>query len=110
MVELLPKWGACVKNGFCTMNPHIGQWVREQAGRAIHNSDVSQRIPIRLSDAVATMLDDGTKLLEKHHDAGRDAAMHWLLYRELARRAKLREGLLSLCSRAAPTSSKALPC
>ena len=89
MVELLQRWEACVKNGLCTMNPHIGQWVRAQAGGAIHNSDVTQRIPVRLSDAVATMLPDGTKLLQNHHDAGRDAAMHWLLYRELARRAKL---------------------
>ena len=50
---------------------------------------MGDRIPVRLSDAVATLIPDGTKLLIEHHDAGRDAAMHWLLYRELARRAAL---------------------
>ena len=87
MLEMLPRWEACIKKGFCSMSPHVGGWIRSQAGDAIEY--MGDRIPVRLSDAVATLIPDGTKLLIEHHDAGRDAAMHWLLYRELARRAAL---------------------
>ena len=85
--EMLTEWEACVRKGFCSMSPHIGQWIRRQAAQAI--PDAPQRIPIKLSDAVFAMLPGGTKLLEEHHDAGRDALMRWLLYQELARRVAL---------------------
>ena len=83
--EELAEWSRLVGAGLCTMDPHIGQWVRMQAGV----TDRPQLIPIRLADAVASILPDGGKLLAGHHDAGHDALMHWRLYRELDRRAKL---------------------
>ena len=67
------------------MNPHIGSWIRAQAG----TNDVPHYIPIRLSDAVSVILPEPGRLLSQHHDAGSDALMHWLLFRELNRRAEL---------------------
>ena len=81
----LAEWERVVRAGLCTMDPHIGHWVRTQAG----SNDVPHFIPIRLADAVASMVPDGERLLVHHHDAGGDARMHWLLFRELDRRAKL---------------------
>ena len=82
--EELVEWDAFVRFGLCTMNPHIGQWIRMQAGV----NDRPQAIPIRLADAVTTVVSDGARLLGEHHDAGNDALMHWHLFRELALRAK----------------------
>ena len=82
--EELAEWDAFVRAGLCTMNPHIGQWIRMQAGV----NDRPQAIPMRLADAVSTIVPDGARLLDGHHDAGNDAVMHWRLFRELDLRAK----------------------
>ena len=84
--EELAEWRSFVREGLCTMNPHIGSWIRaHHAG----TNDVPHFIPIRLSDAVSVILPESGRLLRQHHDAGNDALMHWLLFRELELRAKL---------------------
>ena len=40
-----------------------------------------------LRDLVMAVLPDAPELLETHHNAGSDALMHWLVARELTRRA-----------------------
>ena len=42
---------------------------------------------MRLRDLVTAVLPEASELLKTHHDAGSDALMHWLVARELARRA-----------------------
>ena len=82
--EELAEWRSFVREGLCTMDPHIGNWTRTHAG----TNDVPHFIPIRLSDAVSVILSEPGRLLRQHHDAGGDALMHWLVFRELSRRAK----------------------
>ena len=51
-------------------------------------NDRPQAIPIRLADAVTTIVPDGARLLGGHRDAGSDALMHWRLFRDLGLRVK----------------------
>ncbi len=67
------------------MNPHIGNWIQAHAGA----NHVPRFIPIRLSDAASVIRPQPGRLLRQHHDAGNDARVHWLLFRELERRTKL---------------------
>ena len=79
------EWMQLVSPGLCTMDPSIGQWVREQIGVW----DVPRKIPMRLKDAVAHLLPNHAELLSLHHHAGNDAHMHVLLALELHRRANV---------------------
>ena len=76
-------WTETVRRGFFTMDPNVGHWVRKQAGLVDH-----ERKPMRLRDMVRLLLPDAHVLLEKHHSAGNDSHMHWLLCREIARRCR----------------------
>ncbi len=77
-------WGDLVSKGICTMNQHVGHWVRQQIGIG----DKPMKIPLRLADGIRALLPEHAKLLDKHHDAGVDSHMHWLLARDLIARAK----------------------
>ena len=81
--DRMEEWMQLVSTGLCTMDPSIGQWVREQIGVW----DVPRKIPMRLKDAVAHLLPNHAELLSFHHHAGNDAHMHMLLALELHRRA-----------------------
>ena len=78
------EWSRFVRKGLCTMNPDIGQWIRQQTGQA----DSPRNIPMRLADAVQALVVDARGLLAKQHDAGCDARAHWALACELWKRAR----------------------
>jgi len=59
--EELAEWNTFVSAELCTMDPHIGHWIRTQAG----SNDVPHFIPIRLADAVASILPDRFKAIIK---------------------------------------------
>ena len=82
--ELAELWSGAIQGGFCSMDPDVGHWVRKQAGLA----DKERKTPMRLKDMVRLLLPDANALLEKHHSAGNDSRMHWLLCRELERRCR----------------------
>ena len=57
------EWMQLVSPGLCSMDPSIGQWVREQIGVW----DVPRKIPMRFKDAVAHLLPNNVELLSLHH-------------------------------------------
>lgn len=69
-----------VEGGFCSMSPTVGHWVRKQAGLM----DRERKTPMRLKDMVHLLLPDAQSLLERHHSAGNDSHMHWLLCQKIA--------------------------
>jgi DNA polymerase III epsilon subunit-like protein len=64
-----------VEGGFCSMDPDVGHWVRRQAGLMDHE----RKTPMRLRDMVHLLLPEAKDLLERHHSAGNDSHIHWLL-------------------------------
>ena len=84
--DLAAKWSDIVRNGICTMNQHVGHWVRKQIGIG----DKPMKIPLRLVDGIEALLPQHGRLLADHHDAGADSRMHFLLAVELITRAKAR--------------------
>ena len=76
-------WSNGVREGLCTMDPGIGQWVRQIIGIG----DKPRSIPMRLRDLVAALLPRQAHLRARSHTAGGDAHMHLLVARELQRRA-----------------------
>ena len=81
--HMLGSWHHAVRDGFCSMQPEIGHWVRQQMGMG----DREHKAPIRLRDLVEALIPNSSELLLDHHDAGNDALMHWLVARELSKRA-----------------------
>jgi len=84
--DLAAKWSDIVRGGICTMNQHVGHWVRKQIGIG----DKPMKIPLRLVDGIKALLPQHGGLLADHHDAGTDSRMHFLLAVELITRAKAR--------------------
>ncbi len=85
LADMAEAWRDVVRRGVCTMDPHIGHWMRKQMGVADANPWI---IPIRLTDAFRALLPEHRSLLDGHHDAGNDCQMHWLLAREVEARAR----------------------
>ena len=73
-----------LREGVCTMSPAICHWVREMTGE--------QNVPfyarMGLKQLVQALLPSRRKMLERHHEAGNDAEMHWLVCRDLWERAR----------------------
>ena len=81
MQEEARVWAEITRDGLCTMDPDVGYWVRKSIGAW----DVSRNVPMRLADMVRALLPDAGALLARHHDAGNDSLMHWLVATALVR-------------------------
>ena len=82
--DMAEEWACFVRNGLCTMDQDIGQWIRKHIGM----NHMHRNVPLGLAEAMEIILPDhADELLRHHHDAGIDAHMHWLLARELNVRA-----------------------
>ena len=80
LADLTGLWTEAVRGGFCSMDPVVGHWVRRQAGLL----DQERKTPMRLEDMMRLLLPDASVLLERHHSAGNDSHMHWLICRKIA--------------------------
>ena len=80
LADLTKLWAEAVKGGFCSMDPDIGHVVRRQAGLM----DYERKTPMRLKDMVHLLLPEAQDLLERHHSAGNDSHIHWLLGQKIA--------------------------
>ncbi len=76
LADKVEAWSQIVTKGFCTMCPVVMKWVCSSF------FDVSG-----LKDMVQAVLPAASGLLSRHHDAGEDACMAWLVLRELYARA-----------------------
>ena len=80
LADLATLWAEAMEGGFCSMQANVGHWVRRQAGLM----DQERKTPMRLKDMVHLLLPEAPDLLEKHHSAGNDSHMHWLLGQKIA--------------------------
>ena len=80
LADLAKLLTEAVEGGFCSMDPNVGHWVRRQAGLMDHE----RKTPMRLKDMVHLLLPEAQDLLERHHSAGNDSRMHWLLGQKIA--------------------------
>ena len=80
LAESAARLTEAVQGGFCSMDPDVSHWVRRQAGLM----DQERKAPMRLRDMVHLLLPDAQDLLERHHSAGSDSHMHWLLCQKIA--------------------------
>ncbi len=73
------------------MSPMVTKWacavLFDQTG---NDSFLGRARPVGLKDLVRALLPGSRNLLERHHDAGADAHMDWLVLRELYVRARRR--------------------
>ena len=82
---MVAYWRARQKGqGWMTRPRPGGTFVRKQIGIG----DKPRNIPLRLPNGIRALLPQHAGLLDKHHDAGVDSVMHWLLARDLISRAK----------------------
>ena len=76
--HLVQPWGDAVRQGFCTMDPDVGDWLRKFA-------DLPEG-PLALKSMVEEILPQGKELTREHHSAPADAYMTLLLYENLVAR------------------------
>lgn len=82
MPEEQAWWARVAKNGFCTMDPDVGDWVQRCSGRDRDRAEDGRQV-MSLQMAVNLLLpkDAATKaLLTKLHSAGADAQLHRLIF------------------------------
>jgi hypothetical protein len=80
LADLATLWAESMEGGFCSMDPNVGHWVRRQAGLM----DQERKTPMRLRDMVHLLLPEAQDLLERHHSAGNDSKIHWMLGQKIA--------------------------
>ena len=80
LADLATLWAEAMEGCFCSMQPNVSHWVRRQAGLMDHE----RKTPMRLRDMVHLLLPEAQDLLERHHSAGNDSHMHWLLSQKIA--------------------------
>ena len=80
LAELAAQLAEAVEGGFCSMDPDVSHFVRRQAGLV----DQERKAPMRLRDMVHLLLPEAQELLKRHHSAGSDSHMHWLLCQKIA--------------------------
>ena len=79
LADLAGVLSEAVRGGFCSMDPNVSHWVRRQAGL-----DQERKAPMRLRDMVHLLLPEAEDPLKRHHSAGNDSHMHWLLCQKAA--------------------------
>ena len=77
--HLQKAWADAVRGGIDTMDPDIGNWARSMLGF----ENKSRNIPVALKTLVIGFVPDAKTMLQKHHTADGDAAMHFALCRKL---------------------------
>ena len=84
LTELREEWRCFARNGFCTMNPELGRWVRIASGREV-GAPTAKHCE-GLAATLQLLLPDKAMLLSGHHDAGRDAELTRSIYVALLRK------------------------
>jgi len=74
MQETRLRFAAIVKKGLCTMDPHIGRWLRGCWGEDTGTEESMHTM--KLQDLVQKLLPEAHDLLARLHDAGVDALLH----------------------------------
>ena len=70
MADASKPWVKIARAGICTMDPHIGSWVRQS-----FNDDRDRKKMLSLKELVRLLVPERKDLLGKHHTAAADACM-----------------------------------
>ena len=81
----LEFWDKAVRGGICTMDPLLGNWIRDQIGD-VDEQGRSRTGPLGLKDCVRLMVPSSAELRRQHHTADKDAEMAWLLCKSIVAR------------------------
>ena len=71
LTDLQKQWASIVRNGFCTMSPHVGRWLLKSKGSDIGPDTVQHTLG--LQQVARLIIPDRAET--KTHDAGYDATM-----------------------------------
>ncbi len=85
LVHLIEQWDKIARQGICTMEPEIVHWLRQSK-----DIDLPKYKPWSLTKMVQSLNLATDAMMEKHHRAGNDSYMHWILCCELVRRSRTR--------------------
>jgi len=95
MQDMADAWVQIAKQGVCTMDPGIGQWVFQctaplGSAQACDNGGKAQprendKRTLKLKEMVDWLVPGNRELKQRAHTAGADAKLHCLVYRELVR-------------------------
>ena len=66
-------WAKIARAGLCTLDPHIGSWVRQSFNEEIHEPFTKNTLS--LQELMRRLLPERSDMLAKHHTAGADACM-----------------------------------
>ena len=66
-------WAKIARAGLCTMDPHIGSWVRQSFNEEVHEPFTT--ITLTLQELMRRLLPERSDMLAKYHSAGADACM-----------------------------------
>ena len=83
--EELEFWDRVVSGGICTMDPLLGNWIRDLIGD-VDTQGRSRTGPLGLKDCVRLMVPNSAELRRQHHTADKDAEMAWLLCKSIVAR------------------------
>ena len=85
------QWLRIARQGFCTMCPHFGRWLKICCGEQVGRPGLQHML--RLDYAFQMVFPKETEIKRQHHSADFDALMTRMLYVEaLSRVAALRGG------------------
>ena len=73
MADASKLWAKIARAGLCTMDPHIGSWVRQSFNEEVH--EPFTRNTLTLQELMRRLLPERSDMLAKHHTAGADACM-----------------------------------
>ena len=86
LTDLQIKWTEIARGGYCTMNPDVGRWTLECAGKEFGPQNTMHTLGLKRM--VILVAPQYLPMIENHHDAGADAQMARLIYVALLRRAQ----------------------
>ena len=84
--DLREEWQRIAKNGYCTMNPELGRWMRMTTGREV--GPATAKHCEGLQATVRAILPAEAHRLNDHHDASSDADLTRAIYTELLKRSR----------------------
>lgn len=84
--DLREEWQRVAKNGYCTMNPELGRWIRTTSGREVGAGTAKHCEGLQAT--VRAVLPAEIHFLGDHHNARCDASLTKAIYTELLKRSR----------------------
>ena len=92
--DLRAAWGRIARNGYCTMNPPMGRWLKQCAGHDVGPETKQHILGLTYMTRLLGLCPDSFQ--KRHHDAEHDANMTRLIYTALLERANASSAMSSV--------------